>query len=194
MMCWMGELEAGAGDDELIGGDGADVLYGENGNDNLDGGIGNDRLDGGAGDDALEAGSGDNQLFGGDGDDVLVAGAGEDVLDGGNGVNTLIGGAGDDIYIVTTGNDQIREDANGGIELVQSSVSYTLGNNLENLTMLGGSLGIGNAVNNTMTATFGVELRGMGGDDVLTGWARMEGGAGNDVLYADVQHRELAIF
>ncbi len=176
-------LYGGAGDDELIGGDGADVLYGENGNDHLDGGIGNDRLDGGAGDDVLEAGEGTDQLFGGEGDDVLLSGAGDDLLDAGAGLNTLMGGTGNDTYVIYAGDDHIIEGANEGTDLVESFVSYTLPDYFEDLTMLGGRVGVGNAVNNTMTATFGVELRGMGGDDVLTGWARMEGGAGNDVLY-----------
>ncbi len=175
-------LYGGTGDDELIGGDGADVLYGENGNDNLDGGIGNDRLDGGVGDDLLEAGEGANQLVGGEGNDVLMGGAGDDVLNGGAGLDTLMGGAGNDTYVISVADDYVIEGANEGIDHVESFVSYTLLDHFEDLTMLGGSVGSGNALNNTMSGTFGVDLHGMGGDDILTGWARMDGGTGNDVL------------
>ena len=175
-------LYGGAGDDELIGGSGADVLFGENGNDNLDGGIGNDRLEGGVGDDLLEAGEGADQLVGGEGNDVLMSGAGDDVLNGGAGLDTLMGGTGNDTYLISVADDDVIEGANEGIDLVESFVSYTLLDHFEDLTMLGGSVGIGNALNNTMSGTFGVELHGMGGDDILTGWARMDGGTGNDVL------------
>ncbi len=175
-------LYGGAGDDELIGGSGADVLFGEDGNDNLDGGIGNDRLEGGAGDDLLEAGEGDDQLVGGGGNDVLMSGVGDDVLNGGAGLDTLVGGAGNDRYEVDASGDHVVEQADAGIDLVESFVSYTLLDHVEDLTVLGGSVGIGNALNNTMSGTFGVDLHGMGGDDVLTGWARMDGGTGNDVL------------
>ncbi|MBH0203087.1 MAG: hypothetical protein HP496_12540 [Nitrospira sp.] len=175
-------LHGGGGNDELRGGEGTDDLWGDVGDDVLDGGIGNDILDGGQGDDMLDAGDGANQLRGGDGSDVLLSGTGDDMLDGGAGLDTLMGGAGNDRYVVDAIGDQLIEHADAGIDLVESFVSYTLPDYVENLTMLRGSVGVGNALNNTMTATFGVELRGMGGDDVLTGWARMDGGTGNDVL------------
>ncbi|MGB4069840.1 MAG: calcium-binding protein [Nitrospira sp.] len=175
-------LYGGAGDDDLIGGSGTDVLFGEDGNDNLDGGIGNDRLEGGAGDDLLEAREGDDQLVGGEGNDVLMSGVGDDVLNGGAGLDTLMGGAGNDTYVISVADDDVIEGANEGIDLVESFVSYTLLDHFEDLTMLGGSVGIGNAWENTMSGTFGVDLHGMGGDDILTGWARMDGGTGNDVL------------
>lgn len=175
-------LYGGGGDDELMGGGEADVLSGDNGNDFLEGGDGSDLLNGGAGNDVLEGGDGADQLHGEDGDDTLMAGVGADFLDGGTGFDFLFGGLGDDTYVVDADGDQIFEEQDGGLDLVQSFVSYSLADNVENLTLFGGSIGMGNETDNVMVGTFGVDLIGNGGDDVLTGWARMDGGAGNDVL------------
>ena len=49
------------------------------------------------------------------------------------------GGAGSDIYVVDDIGDIITESLTiaqlGGIDLVQSSISFTLGDNLDNLTL-----------------------------------------------------------
>lgn len=50
------------------------------------------------------------------------------MLNGGGGADTLVGGGGNDTY-VTDGGDTITEGASAGTDTVQSSVSYTLGNN-----------------------------------------------------------------
>lgn len=78
----------------------------------------------------------DNNLQGAGGNDNLLGGLGSDILDGGAGNNTLSGGADDDTYI-TDGNDTINEGAGDGEDTVLSSASYTLANNLENLTLTG---------------------------------------------------------
>ena len=64
-----------------------------------------------------------------------------------------------------------------GVDAVQSSVSYTLGNNVENLTLTGSAnlSGTGNADNNTIIGNSGNNvLSGLGGADVL------DGGTGTD--------------
>ena len=59
--------------------------------------------------------------------------AGNDMLDGGTGNDTMIGGAGNDTYVVDAAGDVVTELAGQGTDTVQSSVSYTLGANVENL-------------------------------------------------------------
>jgi len=135
----------------------------------------------------------DNMLIGNDLSNTLNGGNGNDYLDGGLGTDTLVGGAGDDVYLVDTTTDTITEAANGGIDTVQSSVTYILGtsSNLENLTLTGtaaidgtgntlDNVLIGNSANNTLT--------GGGGNDTLDGGAGIDtliGGDGNDTYIVD---------
>lgn len=105
---------------------------------------------------------------------------GDDVLSGIGGSYQLIGGKGDDTYIVDDIGDEVIEKANGGIDTVQSYISYQLGSNLEHLTLLGQSDidGTGNSSDNRITGNSGANsLYGLGGNDTL------DGGAGDDSLY-----------
>ena len=103
---------------------------------------------------------------------MLTGGAGNDTLNGGTGADTLIGGTGNDTYVVDNAGDVVTEAADEGTDTVQSTVSYTLGDNVENLTLLGsGNLsGTGNAVDNVITGNSGNNvLAGLGGADTLIG-------------------------
>ncbi len=116
---------------------------------------------------------------GGSGDDSLIGNEAANDLDGGAGDDILMGGGGDDTYVVDSDADQVIEGSGGGTDTVQSSLSYTLGNNVENLTLTGGAniSGTGNELANVLTGTSGDDtLNGVGGNDTLTG------GAGNDTL------------
>ena len=121
---------------------------------------------------------GNYHLVGTSGNDVLTGSDGNDTLDGGAGRDTLIGGNGNDLYIIDNLGDKIIETGKNDIDTVQSSVNYTLGNNLENLTLTGNAkIGIGNELNNIIIGDDGNNvLKGMAGDDTL------EGGKGNDTL------------
>jgi hypothetical protein len=85
-------------------------------------------------------------------------------------VDTLSGGAGNDTYVLAR-NDTIVENSGGGTDLVQSSISYTLGANLENLTLLGSAKlnGTGNTLNNLITGNSGANtLNGGSGVDTAS--------------------------
>ncbi|NJR41110.1 MAG: hypothetical protein HC781_22555 [Leptolyngbyaceae cyanobacterium CSU_1_4] len=134
---------------------------------------------GGTGNDAITAGAGNDALDGGAGNDSLNGGTGNDSLNGGAGSNTLTGGIGNDLYGVDSPSNIIIELANQGTDTVQSSISWTLGSNLENLTLTGTAAvnGTGNSLNNIITGNSGANsLNGGGGNDTLIG------GAGNDTL------------
>jgi Ca2+-binding RTX toxin-like protein len=111
------------------------------------------------------------------------------ILDGGVGADTLIGGHGNDTYIVDNLGDSITEALNQGTDLVKSNVSWTLSENLENLTLTGSANinGTGNSVNNVITGNDGNNtLSGGFGNDSLVGGLGADvlvGGFGNDTLF-----------
>jgi Ca2+-binding RTX toxin-like protein len=135
----------------------------------------------------------DNIITGGAGEDTLSGGAGNDTLIGGAGADTLLGGTGDDIYIIDNIGDVVVENAGEGIDTVQTNLSsYTLGDNVENLTYTGGATaftGTGNALNNTIIGGAAADrLVGGDGDDTLDGKAgadTMIGGTGDDTYIVD---------
>lgn len=136
-------------------------------------------LTGTAGNDVLTGGIGNDQLFGLAGSDTLTGGAGNDLLDGGAGTDTMQGGTGNDIYVVDATGDVVTENTNEGTDTVQSGVTYTLGANVENLTLTGAAAinGTGNALNNV--------LSGNSANNTLTGGAgndRLDGGLGSDTM------------
>ncbi|MBS4018314.1 MAG: cadherin-like domain-containing protein [Dechloromonas sp.] len=201
---------AGLGNDIVFGGEGHDALFGEGGNDILFGGAGNDLISGGwgndvlsgddgddqlfgeAGNDALFGGAGDDELFGMEGNDYLNGGAGNDLLDGGAGADEMAGGAGDDIYVVDDADDTVIELANEGNDTVRTTLDgYTLGANVENLTLTGSAdlaghgneldnVLIGNRGNNTLTSGAGNDKLdgGLGADTLI-------GGTGDDTYVVD---------
>ncbi|MFM8751042.1 calcium-binding protein [Rhabdaerophilum sp.] len=128
-------------------------------------------------------------IYGLGGDDVLNGGAGDDTLYGGAGNDTMYGGAGNDTYFVDDIGDKVIEKNGEGIDLVVSTISYTLGANLENLNLSGSAdiNGTGNSLNNRIDGNAGNNiLNGGGGNDILSGLGGNDtliGGVGNDKLY-----------
>jgi len=135
---------------------------------------------GNASDNTLIGNRGDNLLQGLAGNDLLQGDGGNDTLDGGTGNDTLVGGSGNDTYIVDNVSDVISETSTLATEIdtVQASVSYTLGANVENLTLTGSAAinATGNALNNVLTGNAAANiLNGGAGNDSLNG------GLGNDI-------------
>jgi len=184
----------------LIGGGGSDTLDGGGGSDLMDGGAGSDTyLVDNSRDTVAEAVGGGTDIvrssaisfdLSTNGENVeqlvLLAGAqsgtgnalpnvitgngGANTLNGAGGVDTLIGGGGNDLYVVDNAMDVVTEASSSGIDTVQSSANFTLGANLENLTLTGsaGLSGTGNGLDNVITGNSGNNL--------------LNGGAGNDTL------------
>lgn len=162
----------------ITGSDEDNTLWGLGGNDTIYGGIGNDTLTGDEDSDVL---------YGGVDSDTLYGGSGIDRLDGGIGADFMAGGTGNDTYVIDNIGDVVLEYASEGTDTVEATISYTLGDYVENLTLLtGGLTGRGNDYTNRMTGSDGNDtLEGMEGNDSLyggTGDDRLDGGAGNDLM------------
>lgn len=193
-------LKGDAGNDSLDGGAGGDTMLGGAGDDIYVVDVAGDTVTelAGEGTDTVQAS--DNFTLGDNVENLVLTGtaaingtgntlnnkitgnSGNNTLDGGAGVDTLDGGLGDDTYVVDNSLDRVIESSvNGGIDTVESSVSYTLGANLENLKLTGTSLkGTGNTLVNSLT--------GGTGNDTLDGGTNkdtMTGGLGDDTYYVD---------
>ncbi|WP_298951922.1 SdrD B-like domain-containing protein [uncultured Methylobacterium sp.] len=184
-------ITGGIGSDRLDGGIGADTLVG---------GLGNDayvvdtlgdvvREQAGQGFDTVltlltSYTLGDNvealtytgsRSFTGTGNDLanlITGGDRADRLNGKAGADTMVGGRGNDTYVVDNASDVVVERAGEGIDRVLTGVSYTLGDNVENLGMgTSASLsGTGNGLANLLVGNKGHNvLDGRGGADTLTG-------------------------
>ncbi|MBW7900200.1 MAG: hypothetical protein H3C26_01900 [Rhodocyclaceae bacterium] len=181
-------MRGGAGDDTYIVDNGSDVVT-ENAGDGIDlvqssvthtlsANVENLTLTG----TSATNGTGnvlDNTLIGNGKANTLTGGGGNDILDGGVGADKMIGGTGDDIYYVDNSSDVVTENANEGIDLVYSTLTLTLANNVDALALTGNGAinGTGNTLNNLVRGNAGVNtLNGGSGNDIL------EGADGNDTL------------
>jgi Ca2+-binding RTX toxin-like protein len=123
---------------------------------------------------------------------VLTGNSANNTLFGGTGADTMIGCLGNDTYVVDNASDTITENLNEGTDLVQASVTATLVNNVENLTLTGTMAinGTGNALGNVLTGNSANNtLTGGAGNDRLdggTGIDTMVGGTGNDTYVVNV--------
>ena len=135
--------------------------------------------------------------------------SGADTLQSGLALDVLVGGQGDDLYRVNNVLGLVIERAGEGIDRILSSVSLTLMDQIENLTLLGtaGLTATGNSLDNMLVGNAGANvisgasgndsiwgaggadtLRGDGGDDYLVGGEgndSMAGGIGNDTYFVD---------
>ncbi|WP_419899852.1 calcium-binding protein [Roseomonas sp. USHLN139] len=158
----------------------------------FDGTTGDDHISGTEAADQISGGLGNDRLYGRGGDDVLDGGAGDDQLNGGLGTDRMVGGAGNDTYVVDNIGDRVVEASGGGIDMVKSSVTFSLGGSfIENLTLTGDARidGTGNSLSNVLIGNRAANtLYGLGGNDVIDGGFgadTMHGGTGNDIYYVD---------
>jgi trimeric autotransporter adhesin len=190
-------IDGKAGADDMFGGKGNDTYFVDSAGDNIGEGInaGTDTVVSAVGyalDDNLEnltlTGGGNINGTGNDLANKLTGNDGANVLDGEAGNDTMTGSKGDDIYVVDSPGDRVTEAADQGTDTVNSNVSFTLGANLEHLTLIGGANvdGTGNAAANAIAGNGGAnKLVGLAGDDTLTGNGgndTLDGGTGSDVM------------
>ncbi|MCK9352527.1 MAG: hypothetical protein M0P59_00030 [Gallionella sp.] len=131
-----------------------------------------------AGNDTVDGSAGSDWLPGFDGNDTLSGYAGNDTLDGGAGADSLLGGAGDDTYVVDNAGDTVTEGFNEGSDTILSSITYTLGANIENLALSGTAAinGVGNVLDNILVGNSNNNiLTGAGGNDVFGFYASGNG-------------------
>jgi Ca2+-binding RTX toxin-like protein len=143
-----------------------------------------------SGNDSIRGSASADALSGGAGSDTLIGYEGNDTLNGGSGNDLMVGGTGDDTYYVDSSGDTVTELGGGGTDVVLSSIDYSLGNFVENLTLTGTALnGTGNTLANVLTGnSLGNTLSGGDGDDSLNGVEgndTLSGGDGNDTLLGD---------
>ncbi len=150
-------------------------ITGTNLGETIDGTVGNDTIKGLKGNDTLNGFDGNDRLFGNEGIDTLNGGVGNDIM---------LGGEDNDRYLVDSIGDRVFENLNGGLrDRVEASVSFVLGNNLEDLLLTGINAinGTGNALDNSII--------GNDADNTISGGAgndRLSGGLGNDTLNGGV--------
>ncbi|MDB5746177.1 MAG: hypothetical protein JWP72_1025 [Massilia sp.] len=181
----------GAGDLNGTGNALNNVMTGNAGNNSFAAGAGNDQVNAGDGNDVIYGGDGIDTINGDAGDDSLFGELGADTINGGLGADRMEGGGGNDVYILDNAGDQVVETSNAGIDLVNSSITYTLTDNVENLALIGAANldGTGNELDNTINGNTGANvLDGRGGNDTINGNLGADtliGGEGNDRLNGD---------
>ncbi|TSD83300.1 calcium-binding protein [Mycobacterium sp. KBS0706] len=206
----------GAGNDVLFGNGGNDFLFGGDGDNTLAGGAGDDTYTiGSSGDRVRElAGEGkdivhasvtyalganiedlflegweDINGFGNGLDNTIRGNLEANVLNGKAGDDILIGLKGDDVYDVDSAGDRVQEAVDEGNDRARSSVSFTLGANVEELNLIGTASinGTGNALANVILGNAAANvLDGGGGIDVLVG------GSGDDTYIVDSPFDQIA--
>jgi len=146
----------------------------------------------------LDGGAGTDQMAGGLGDDTYyVDNSGDTIFEGGGVLPTVIRsesvfiGCDEDGTLLYEQATAMSDSGGEGNDSVFSAVTFTLPDNVENLTLAGSSAldGTGNSGDNTIVGNSGKNtLNGGDGNDYLDGGAgvdKMIGGTGNDTYVVD---------
>jgi Ca2+-binding RTX toxin-like protein len=191
-------LDGGTGADTMIGGNGNDTYVVDNVGDTVNeiGSTGTDivissvdftlNTAGAANVERLTLTGSATNATGNALNNTITGNASNNTIDGGVGADTMIGGNGNDTYVVDSTSDVVTETnlVGSGTDTVQSSAtSFTLGTNVENLTLTGtGDINAtGNNTANVITGNSGNNtLLGAAGNDSIVA------GAGNDTVTGGV--------
>ncbi len=177
-------LYAGTDNDVLQGGSGDDTLYGEQGADTLTGGAGNDRMEGGAGSDTYYFGSGDGQdriydrdSAAGNVDTIRLTGVlPTDVQVTRQGWNM--------VFTIPATGDTLTVETGFSTETRIEQVLFDDGTTWD-FAQLEALVAVATDNNDTLWASAGTALHGLGGNDILyahAGGSELYGDAGNDGL------------
>ncbi|HEY1710932.1 MAG TPA: calcium-binding protein [Rhizomicrobium sp.] len=212
---------SGSGTETLTGGDGDDVLTAGSGINTLSGGDGDDvisstgagAIDGGTGFDTVHLSfstdsnifvNGPSQTSGAQGLFVTVldvealtvqTGAGNDIISGTDGDDQINAEDGNNILRGGAGNDQLTTWGTGNNHLDGGTGDDTLSSGYGGQNTLIGGNGNDTITSNGGTAT----IDGGAGDDAIyavvgpNGFGAIDGGSGNDTLYIDAGNSELGI-
>ena len=183
--CSIEQVYGGAGNDSLTG---TGALLGLA----IDGRDGDDLILGSAFADTLTGGNGSDTLMAGDGDDVLYIDADDALVSGGAGFDTVhVQGVGN-LTLDLTASGIERVFSGSGNDILTATGSVTL---VEINGAAGDDLLVGSAFDDTLRGDAGDDtLFGGAGNDVLVGGGGnnvLFGGAGDDRLYVDTQTASL---
>ncbi len=210
----------GAGNDSLSGGADSETIDGGVNNDTIVGSLGNDTLIGGDGRDGLNytgstaavtvdfannaangadigtdsivgfeqvaTGSGDDTVVGGTGNETIASGGGADTVVGGGGFDVILGGSGNDSLVGGVGNETI--DGGGDDDVVVGSAG--------NDSLVGGdgtnTLDYSRAFLDVVADLgTGTAQDGFGGTDVVSGFAVVVTGEGEDSVVGSAANETL---
>jgi hypothetical protein len=115
----------------------------------------------------------------------MLGNNGPNIIDGAGGADLMQGFGGDDIYVVDNAGDAVSESAGAGFDTIFTSVTYTLGPNVERIGVNGSTTTFainltGNGLNTEIIGNDGVNiLDGGSGADIFSGLG------GNDTYIVD---------
>lgn len=122
----------------------------------------------------------DIQITGNELDNVITGNDSDNILCGGLGHDTLIGGKGNDTYVYDGNGDVFIENANEGIDTIQTAFNYRLNNeNIENIKILDSIPSYLKTDNNNVDAPMEITVTGNNSDNTIIG------SNNNDIVYAE---------
>lgn len=133
-------------------------------------------------------------------DNYIIGNEGDNYIDGGLGFDTMVGGKGNDTYVIDDLGDIVIENSMEGYhDKVITSVSYTLSENVEDVTMTGlVNINVtGNDSNNYIIGNSGSgTISSEGGDDIILTWQNdgsftIDSGVGDDITSLGTGHNTL---